>query len=383
MIVIDPGHGGTDPGAVGFITEKDMNLLISEYQYNRFKELGIPVDMTRYIDETISPSNRVERALAPFGNSENVVILSNHQNAGGGEGFEVYYSLDSEPDLASMVNDEIIKTGRKSRGIKQKASNVDPTKDFFFIIRDTRDANTLLLEYGFVDTKSDAELLQSNYEEYAEAVVKAVTEFLGYNYTPPSNNKNTYTVKSGDSLYNIARRYGTTVDVLKQANNLTSNTLFIGQELIIPSNTNYTTYTVQPGDSLYEIARRYDTTVNSIKRANGLTSDLINIGQQLLIPSTNTSIEYTVVPGDSLSRIGYQFYTTANEIINSNNLETTVIQVGQVLNIPGNYSIYTVQSGDSLYTIANKYNTTVSKLLRLNNKQNDKLFIGDELYVPI
>jgi len=86
-IVIDAGHGGDDPGASGNnIIEKNLNLAISDYMYDRFRELGIPVKMTRTTDETLSPTERVNRVLDAFGNNKNVIVLSNHINAGGAEG---------------------------------------------------------------------------------------------------------------------------------------------------------------------------------------------------------------------------------------------------------------------------------------------------------
>ena len=84
-VVIDAGHGGTDPGAIGNgYQEKDINLRISNYMYNRFKELGIPVKIIRSTDETISPKARVQRILDAYGNDPNVLVISNHINAGGG-----------------------------------------------------------------------------------------------------------------------------------------------------------------------------------------------------------------------------------------------------------------------------------------------------------
>jgi hypothetical protein len=84
-IVIDAGHGGDDPGASGNgIVEKDLTLKISQYMYDRFKDLGIPVKMTRTTDETISPTERVKRVLDAYGNSNDVIVISNHINAGGG-----------------------------------------------------------------------------------------------------------------------------------------------------------------------------------------------------------------------------------------------------------------------------------------------------------
>ena len=86
-IVIDAGHGGDDPGASGNgIIEKDLNLKISQYMYDRFKDLGVPVKMTRTTDETLSPTERVNKVLDAYGNSKDVIVISNHINAGGGEG---------------------------------------------------------------------------------------------------------------------------------------------------------------------------------------------------------------------------------------------------------------------------------------------------------
>lgn len=85
-IVIDPGHGGEDPGAMGNgIIEKDLNLKISNYMYDKFKQLGVPVKITRNSDETLTPSERVNRVLGAYGNNSDVIVISNHINAGGSD----------------------------------------------------------------------------------------------------------------------------------------------------------------------------------------------------------------------------------------------------------------------------------------------------------
>lgn len=85
-VVVDAGHGGADPGAVaGNIYEKDFNLKVSKYIYDRLKELGVPVAITRDTDETLDRNERVSRILNAFGNSKDVIVLANHMNSGGGE----------------------------------------------------------------------------------------------------------------------------------------------------------------------------------------------------------------------------------------------------------------------------------------------------------
>ena len=81
-----PSHGGIDGGAVGNNqNEKDYTLKISKYMYDRFRELDIPVTLTRDTDITLSPSDRVDKILDAYGDNPNVIVVSNHLNAGGGE----------------------------------------------------------------------------------------------------------------------------------------------------------------------------------------------------------------------------------------------------------------------------------------------------------
>lgn len=96
-----------------------------------------------------------------------------------------------------------------------------------------------------------------------------------------------YVVKAGDSLWLIAQKYKTTVEAIQRANNLTGDLIRVGQVLTIPvsGTPSYTEYTVRPGDSLWLIARKYNTTVEALMRLNNLDSDLLMIGQVLKVPA--------------------------------------------------------------------------------------------------
>ena len=397
-VVIDPGHGGTDAGATGNnLLEKDYNLLISKYMYDRFKQLGIPVAITRDSDTTLSPTDRVNTILNKFGNSSDAILISNHVNSGGGEGAEVIYALRNKDTLAKRILENIGATGQETRKYYQRRLPSDTSKDYYFIHRNTGNLEPLIVEYGFIDNTKDVEFLKENYEELAEAVISAVANYIGVPYKAPNGLiTNTYVVQKGDTLYSIANKLGTTVSELKKENNLTSNTLQIGEVLRIPTKEIYeeeeNIYIVKKGDSLYSIANKYNTTVDELKRINNLTSNILSIGQVLKLPSDKASnvekeentISYTVQKGDSLYSIARKYNTTIDRIKDLNNLTTNLLSIGQVLLIPTDTNLeitYTVQKGDSLYSIAKKYNTTVNRLKQLNNLTSNLLSIGQILIV--
>ena len=89
------------------------------------------------------------------------------------------------------------------------------------------------MEYGFLDsTGDDVNLIKNNWEDLAEAVVKALANYIGVSYSL-NEDSDYYVVKKGDSLWSIAKKYNMTVDELKSINNLYSNLLSIGQRLKI------------------------------------------------------------------------------------------------------------------------------------------------------
>ena len=178
-----------------------------------------------------------------------------------------------------------------------------------------------------------------------------------------------YKVKSGDALGKIASRYRCTVAQIKRWNNLSSNNIRIGQNLVIyrggsaPSSTsssssssskatapaNATTYVVKSGDVLGKIAERHGCTVAQLKAWNGLTSNNIQVGQKLIVSAAASSSQtsssassqsgeyttYTVKSGDSLYSISKNYPgVSANDIMNFNGLTNSNIKPGMTIKIP-------------------------------------------------
>ena len=405
QVVIDAGHGGTDPGAVSSsgVREKDLTLMISQYMLEEFQKKGVPVTLIRNTDETISPTERVNRVLAAYGDNPNVVVISNHINAAGSgiqgaEGAEVIYALRDNSNLASNILTALGNAGQKMRKFYQRRLPSDTSKDYYFMHRNTgSNTHPVIVEYGFIDNPTDLAKIQNNYKEYVDAVVDAViATYEGETIPSLPESGNYYVVQNGDSLWKIANKYGITVNELKSLNGLTSNNLMVGQILEVPGSSGSTsgTYTVKSGDSLWKIANQFGLTVAELKSLNGLTSDNLSVGQVLKVSDSSSSSNsssnntYTVKSGDSLWKIANQFGVTVSELKNLNNLTSDILSVGQVLKIPSSLpsnnsgSTYTVKAGDSLWNIANKYEITVDELKKLNNLTSNILSIGQVLKVP-
>lgn len=204
----------------------------------------------------------------------------------------------------------------------------------------------------------------------------------------------TYVVQMGDTLYGIGKQFGITVEELKLENDLTNNTISVGQVLRIPTTATTSLYIVKRGDTLYSIANKYNVSVNELMRINNLKSTNLAIGQQLRIPingvpSTSNYIIYTVKVGDSLYSIAKKYNVSVDTLINENSLVSTTLAIGQKLKIPVEdqgdndyqYMTYIVQSGDSLYKIAKNYGMTVGQLMEINNLETTNLSIGQVLKV--
>lgn len=391
-VVLDSGHGGEDPGTIANgITEKDYTLKISEYIHNRLDEMGVPNAMTRTSDVTLTPSERPKKVQSFYGNGSDVIVVSNHINAGSGDGAEIIYALRNNDTFARKIANEFENVGQNVRKYYQRRLPSNPAKDYYYIMRDTPNNETVIVEYGFADsTGDDISQLKNNWKKLAEAVTKAIVEYAGGKYVAPIDS-NYYTVKSGDSLWSISRKFGITVDELKSANNLSSNLLSVGQNLIIPGKEAQATgdeYVVKKGDTLYSIARKYNTSVDNLKSINNITTDSLAIGQIIKLPSTSSTASdtYIVKKGDSLYSIARTYNTSVDKLKEINNLTSNALAIGQVLKLPSSNAsenvVYTVKKGDSLYSIAREYGTTVDAIKKLNNITSNTLSIGQKLLLP-
>ena len=395
-VIIDAGHGGSDGGAVGNgIIEKDLNLEISQYIHNRLDELGVENTLIRDNDVTIEPNERARKIVEPYGSGKDVVVISNHINAGGGQGAEIIYALRNTDTFSKRIATELENNGREVRKYYQRRYPSDSSKDYYFIHRDTGNTEAVIVEYGFLDNSTDAALLKKYWKDYAEAVVKAVADFVGvpYSYTGPILNENYYIVQSGDSLWSISKKYGVSVDKLKDINNLSGNLLSVGQKLLIKDTSSSDDvgiyYTVKAGDTLYGIANEYNLTVADLKSMNNLKNNNLSIGQKLLVSGTGEVVDgsdydtYIVKSGDNLYAIARKYGVTVDKLKEINNLSSNLLSIGQKLLVPKiTEKMYVVKSGDSLYKIAKDNNTSVTELINLNDLSTTNLSIGQVLYLP-
>ena len=119
----------------------------------------------------------------------------------GGDGAEIIYSLRNSDYLSSKIAKELESVGQNVRKYYQRRLPSNPAQDYYYILRDTPNNQSIIVEYGFADSsQDDPEQIKNNYEELTEAVVKALADYIGVTYIPPVGS-NTYIVKSGDTLF--------------------------------------------------------------------------------------------------------------------------------------------------------------------------------------
>ncbi len=175
-VFVSPGHGGSDYGAVGFLVEKDVNLKMAKSCADYLLDRGVEVLLSRSKDGNESLDEKI-RKCNEF-NPE--VAVECHNNAGNGNGFEVYHSIagGTGKTLAKNIEEQIKKLGQNSRGLKTRVGNSGT--DYFAFIRQTN-CPAVICEGAFVDNEDDVKMIDTDEKckSFGEAYAKGILKTLG------------------------------------------------------------------------------------------------------------------------------------------------------------------------------------------------------------
>lgn len=175
-VFLGVGHGGSDPGAVGYIKEADVNLAMALACRDYLQANGVTVKMSRTKDEN-DPLTEEIRECNAF-NPDLAVDI--HNNAGGGDGFEVYHyhKGGTSKTLAQNIEAEVKAIGQNSRGLKTRINSSG--SDYYGFIRCIK-APSVICEGVFVDNKADAAQADTKGEQaaFGVAYAKGILKTLG------------------------------------------------------------------------------------------------------------------------------------------------------------------------------------------------------------
>ncbi|MCK9230377.1 MAG: LysM peptidoglycan-binding domain-containing protein [Syntrophales bacterium] len=409
IVVIDPGHGGEDPGAIGRLgtREKDIVLMIARELRTMLAERGYQVFLTRdgdyfvsleqrgriarqynadlfisihadaapvrsargssvYCLSTIGASNEAARLLAASQNLSD--ILGGDPGTGGND--------EADPIILNMLQTESLNQSRSFGSIA--LANLKRANDLKFAtvqgapfrVLKLPDITSVLVETAYLSNYQE-ELLLKNTEfrkDIAWAIAASVTEYLP--------NQVSAEFRERDVRYRPQ-----------------SPSIVLAREEI--------TYTVRKGDRLERIAVDHGTTVRTLMEMNNIRSrDRIYVGQQLNIPGGGladvpepTPAVYTVEAGDTLERVARRYGVSMTDLARMNSIRShDLIYVGQRLTLksaassstasaaPDRPSTHVVARGDTLEQISRRYGVSMGELMRFNNiRSRDRIFVGQRL----
>ncbi|CAK1933227.1 N-acetylmuramoyl-L-alanine amidase [Vibrio crassostreae] len=403
LIVIDPGHGGEDPGSIGPSRkyEKNATLSISKKLAAQLNAIpGIKTRMTRNADYFVNLNRRVAIAREneahlfisihadafttpqPRGGS---VFVLNTRRANteisrwienkekqsellGGSGAAFTGNIDDKnvnQTLLDLQFSHSQKEGYKlatailsEMGKVAKLHNSKPINTSLAVLRSPQ-IPSVLVETGFISNPTEEKLLfqRSHQDKLARSVTKAVVKYLKANppegiilsnATSPTGSVSQHKVSRGESLSVIASKYGTSTQTLMKFNNLKSSSLAIGQILKIPGSA-----------------------------SSSSSSSAVK----------TKTITHTVKSGEYLGKIASRYKVSVADIKRENRLKSETVRVGQKLRITVEVKDvplrkHKVARGDYLGKIASKYGVSVNSIRQANKLRSDSLAVGQVLIIP-
>ena len=279
---------------------------------------------------------------------------------------------------------------------------------------------SLLIEMGFLSNAAEAHRLglPGEQERYAQAIALGVQSYLreqkrlpdavpaivasstslsaseppallsALNRDPSSYFN--YTVKSGDTLSDLASRHGISQNYLLLINGLSSRELRAEQKIKLPLY-RLQSVTVQAGDTLSEIAQSHDASISDLMTLNQISSEQkIYRGQTLYVPKLASKrqayINHEVQSGDNLDSIARSYGLQSAELIELNRLKNSRIYPKQIIKIPANrapsHFVYSVKWGETLGSIARKHGISVAKLSSFNGITDGMVYEGERILIP-
>lgn len=198
-----------------------------------------------------------------------------------------------------------------------------------------------------------------------------------------NNNKDThsYVVKSGDSLWAIARQYNTTVDHLRELNGLSSSTIYVGQSLkldgqAVAKTTTTKTTTQKASSSVASSASSASSQQATVKSSSAVSSS--SVSQAPVASSSASSVVSSSSSSEASNVASSAVASSSSSVASSSSSEASSSQQAV---IAANHTTYTVQSGDSLYTIAQAYGVSVESLREANPSVSTALIAGQKLII--
>lgn len=270
LVGIDPGHGGSDPGAVGYIKEAVANLTTALACRKYLLANGVGVVMSR----TVSITTSITATCNKFNKKKVDLAVSIHKNAGGGDGFEAYHSICGGVGitLAKNIEVEVKKLGQNSRGLKTRVES--DGSDYYGFIRQTN-MPAVILEGCFVDNAKDVKAFDTKKEqqELGYAYARGILKTLGVTDNGLTGKQQTVATGIADEFKkSLAGTYKTTSALNLRNDAGTDNTSLV----VIPKNTNvqcYGYYSCPPGNKTkwYYV----QTTVNKVKYTGFCSSNFL------------------------------------------------------------------------------------------------------------